>query len=42
MGEELEVDNLGIEIQGDFDICGKCGGNHKFTCHKFKCYDGGE
>ena len=40
--EDLEVVSLGTVSQGDFDICGECGGTHRFACHKFKCYKYGD
>lgn len=40
--EETKASNLVTRSQGSYDISGKCGGNHGFACHKFKCYKCGE
>lgn len=37
IGEDFKVTNLGSGSQGDFYICGRCGGTHGFAWHKFKC-----
>ena len=46
--EELEGDggfdviDQGIGCQGNYEICGKCGGTHGLACHKFRCLKCGE
>lgn len=42
VSEEFDVANIGTGSRGDFEICSKCGGSHRFTCHKFKCYKYGK
>lgn len=42
MAKEFEAVNLGVKSQGGFNIYGKYGGTHKFTCCNFKCYKCGE
>ena len=40
--EESEATDLGTGSQEDQEVRGKCGGTHKFVCHKFKCFKWGE
>lgn len=41
-GVEIDAANKSTISQGNYKIYGECGGNHKFSCQKFRCFKFGE
>ena len=39
---EFDTTDMGAGSQENYEICGKCGGTHRFACHKFKCFKCGD